>query len=271
MGLYGRVYSQAGRANKSDVRRSETCLILTSAARAALVCSRCRTVLFFTSATIAHFTHCITPMPSRTILVTLTVLLAGHSTLSARETVKTFEEFQCCYTLPGDDWSWAVPRPGSDMICIARNRDGLALALTVLPVPAGVVIDGKFANNFDLRAAANKMKKRDGRITTFRGLTCYQFEGTLDAKNTMFRMVIANGYLYQLELAGDPNPIEKRPDFETIMNGFEFSSPPLPPSAAGSAGRFPPHLTNMGKIATYCLLGGLILGIVIQGARGKWW
>ena len=210
-------------------------------------------------------------MRSRTILVTVTVLLAGHGALSARETVKTFEEYQCRYTLPGDDWSWMQLRPGMNAIVAARNRDGLVLALTVLPAPASHVVDAKFASEMDEWAAGKKLTKRDGRITTFRGLPCYQLEAMHNARTTVFRAIVANGFHYQLELAGDPEPVEKRPDFEKIMNGFEFTSPPAPPSAAGSPGRFPPHVTSLGKIATYCLLGGLVLGIVIQGARGKWW
>jgi hypothetical protein len=207
----------------------------------------------------------------RIVISAVVALLASHGAAPASDNVKTFEGYQCRYTLPGDDWLWLKLRPGMTAICAARNRDGLVLALTVLPAPAGHVVDAKFTTDMDEWAAGRKLTKRDGRITTFRGLPCYQLEAMLNGRTTAFRAVVANGFHYQLELAGDADPVESRPDFDTIMNGFEFTSPPVPPPPVGRAKTFPPLLTGLGRIAGYCLLGALFLGIVIQGARGKWW
>jgi hypothetical protein len=210
-------------------------------------------------------------MRSRIRLTALTALLAAHGAVSAQQNVRTFPEYQCRYTLPADDWSWVKPRPGVTAICAARNRDGLVLALTVLPAPAGHVVDAKFAIDMDGWAASKELTKRDGRITTFRELPCYQLEAMLNGRTTVFRVVIANGFHYQLELAGNADPVEKHPDFETIMNGFEFTSPPVPPSPVDPHQKGKAVAFSVGKITTYGLLGALVLGIVIQCIRRKFW
>jgi hypothetical protein len=167
----------------------------------------------------------------RSVVVLLTVL-AGRGELSANEVVKKFPDYQCQYTLPGKDWTWANPKSDSPYICVAHNGAGLKLMLAVQPVDAGTVIDAKFAEEFDEgTSSAGSLKKRGGRMTVFKGLACYESEWLVNGRSTAaIRVVIANGSEYQLQLLGKADPVEKRPDFEAIMNGFEFTAPAVPPS-----------------------------------------
>jgi len=169
-------------------------------------------------------------MCSRIMITTVIAIFVGQDAAWARENVKSFQLYQCRYTLPGDDWSWAEPASGRDAVFMAQNRDGLVLTMSIHSAPAGWVIDARFATEYDQAAPTDvDFRKRGGRLLTFRGLPCYQHEGTLDGRTTVFRVVIANGLLYQLVLLGNADPVEQRPDFESVMNGFEFTSPPVPP------------------------------------------
>jgi hypothetical protein len=212
-------------------------------------------------------------MRSRIMIPALLVVLAGERTASAGENVRSIPTYQCRYTLPGKDWSWSEPTSGVQAVCMARNGDGLVFMLTVLPVPAHTIIDADFATEFDQNAyPVAATKKRGGRITNFKGLPCYESEGLLNGKFTaVYRVLVANGFAYQLQLLGNADPVEKRPDFEAIMNGFEFTSPPVPHSAATTD----PHergkkiARRMGEVAAYCLAGAVVLGLLIRGARKK--
>src|SRR5262245_32695849 len=82
----------------------------------------------------------------------LVTILAGHNAVSARETVKEFPSYQCRYTLPGSNWSWVDPVTVPEVVCVARTSDGLVFLLSVLPVPAGKVIDADFVAAFDKTA-----------------------------------------------------------------------------------------------------------------------
>jgi hypothetical protein len=192
-------------------------------------------------------------MCCRSMITTVIAIFAGHGTAWADENVKSFQLYQCRYTLPSDDWSWAELASGTDAVFMAQNGDGLVLTMSVHSAPAGRVIDSRFATEFDQTAPTGvEFRKRGGRFMTFRGLSCYQHEGIFNGRTTVVRVVIANGLLYQLELLGDADPVEKRPDFESIMNGFEFTSPPVPPHAAD------PHRTTriargLGSLCAYSI------------------
>jgi hypothetical protein len=159
-------------------------------------------------------------------------ILAGHGTVSAGESSKTFPDYRCKYTLPGKDWTWVDLESGSVLTCKARNRDGLLLSLAVKHAIAGEVIDARYAERYDEELAADgRRKKRAGRVTTFRGLPCYESEWLVNGGNSAaHRVVIADGWRYHLMLVGKGDPVERRRDFEAIMNGFEFTSPPVPPA-----------------------------------------
>ncbi|HJZ91544.1 MAG TPA: hypothetical protein VKE40_11775 [Gemmataceae bacterium] len=207
------------------------------------------------------------------MIPTLLALLAGQAAVSAAENVKAFPTYKCQYTLPGNDWSWAEPPSGVQADCMARSGGGLVFILIVSPFPVDRVIDLKAVSEFD--QGINRVvaaKKQGGRITIFRGLPCYQSEWVADRKLTAaIRVVAANGLSYGLLLCGKTDPVEKRPDFEAIMNGFEFTSPPVPHSAAATDPneRIAKISQRAGEVGVYCLAAALVLGLLVRGARKK--
>jgi hypothetical protein len=213
-------------------------------------------------------------MKSRTIIFAVLVFLASHRPAPAGDTVKTFPEYQCRYTLPDNGWTWVDLQSGSVLTCKARNRDGLLLSLAVGPAIAGAVIDARYAEKFDAGMAADgKRKKRGGRLTTFRDLSCYQSEWLTNGGNTSVqRVVIADGWRYQLMLVGKCDPVEKRPDFEAIMNGFEFTAPPVPPApkaATDAADDEKNPAYKAGQVLGYCAIGMFLVGLTRWGRRRK--
>jgi hypothetical protein len=212
----------------------------------------------------------------QSLTLALLTILAGHNPVSARETVKAFAPYQCQYTLPGNDWSWADPAALPNAVCVARTGDGLVVLLSVIPVPAGSVIDADFATQFDKTAYPNsRSTKRGGRLTTFQSLPCYATEGLVEGKSTTaVRVVIANGFAYQLQLLGNAEPVEKRPDFEAIMNGFAFTSPPVPPTPLPTSPTNPFDRSEQlaqkaGQVAAYCLIGAVLLWLGSRTFRQK--
>jgi hypothetical protein len=197
-------------------------------------------------------------------------ILVSPLTASARDPVKTFPVSQCRYTLPGKDWSWVQPVPRDvQAICVARNEDGLVVMLTVLHAPAGMVIDAGFVDAFDPTAhgVQGTVRKRGERFMTFKGLPCYECELLVhEQMTTVIRVVIANGFAYQLQLIGNADPVEKRPDFEAIMNGFEFTAPPVPPdphARAKARGRL------FGDVAAQFLFTAIAVGLLFRWYRKK--
>jgi hypothetical protein len=205
----------------------------------------------------------------RGTILSLLALLASGPAVSAADPVKTFPVSACRYTLPGKDWSWVTPVPPSiQAVCMARNEDGLILMLTILHVPPGMEIDEKFPTGFDASHAAEKgVQKRGGRLTTFKGLPCYEGEFLVHGEMTsVMRVVIANGFAYQLQLLGNADPVEKRPDFEAIMNGFEFTSPPVPPDPHARA-KARGHL--LGNVVVQFLFTAIAVGLLFRWYRNK--
>jgi hypothetical protein len=212
-------------------------------------------------------------MRTRTILWAVITLLTSHGAVLAQQNSKEFPQYKCRYTLPGPDWSWAEPTAEMQAIFMARNGDGLVLTMSVMTASPGEVIDARFVSEYDhgpIRPDV-EFRKRGGKLMTFRGLSSYQHEGILNGRTTVFRVVIANGFLYQLQLLGKADPVERRPDFERILNGFEFTSPPVPHSPVDPHQKGKAVAFSLGKISTYGLLGALFLGIVIQCIRRKFW
>jgi hypothetical protein len=197
------------------------------------------------------------------LAVVLLTALACRGSLSAYEVVKKFPDYQCQYTLPGKGWTWEDAKSLPNATCVARNMDGLVFVLTVLPVPPNVVMNAKFTDGFDedLPAArARNMKKRGGRMTTFKGLPCYESDWLVESKFTaVIRVVIANGFWYQVQLLGNADPVDKRPDFEAVMNGFEFTSPPVPPDPLERGERV---ARLIGRGLAYVIAGFAVWGVV---------
>src|SRR6478672_489219 len=116
-------------------------------------------------------------MQFRRLAIAFLITLSGHAVVCAGETTKTFPNYQCRYTLPGTDWTWANPKSDSVAVCVAHNGAGLKFMLAVAPVPAGTVMDAEFTDGFDGgMSSAGPIKKRGGRVTTFKSLPCYESE-----------------------------------------------------------------------------------------------
>jgi hypothetical protein len=200
------------------------------------------------------------------------LLLLAAGNIRAEEKTRTFPEYQCRYTLPADDWRWLDKSPHKPSLFVAGKDARLLVMVTVVPAPDGLVMDENAAAAADdgvgvVKLRENFMTKRGGALTTFKGVPCYEYRGVLDGHTVVIRIVIANGFVYQIQVAGGADPVEKRPDFEAIMNGFEFTSPPIAPSP-------PPPKPDVGrlvrKVLGYGLLGGLLLGFLYKASRGEW-
>ncbi len=199
-------------------------------------------------------------MYSRNMIYMFLIVLANQGIARSEENSKMFDAYHCRYTLPGKGWTWHDSSEAPQAICVARNDEGLVLILSVSPDPSGEVIDDAFVKGYDSTCyASNSTRKRGGRITTFKNLTCYESEGIInDSFTSLTRVVLANGFCYQLQLFGDAAPVEKRPDFETIMNGLEFTSPPVA-KLAPSDNRRDNISYRMGQVTGCCLVIALIL------------
>jgi hypothetical protein len=200
-------------------------------------------------------------------LVTVAIALFVSGPVAAADLVKTFPDYRCRLSVPGPNWTWLPDNSLPNAMCVARSPDGTVLFLAVVPVPAGTVLDEKFVADFDPTQENPMVTARGGRLGTFRGLTSYDWFGRVGPTDTaVIRMVIANGFAYQVHLLGKADPVERRPDFEAILNGFEFTDPPTPPEPTdrGKALAY-----NIGKMIGYGLPVAIVVGLVIVGLRRK--
>src|SRR5262245_59190232 len=135
-------------------------------------------------------------MLSRQATAMLLFTLSSPSTIRSEDETKTFDSFQCRYTLPAADWKWIDPTSIPNAICMARNGDGLVCMLTVMPAPSRMAINDRFVTNVDKTAyAPENVKKRGGRITTFKGLPCYENLAIVNGDTTAVnRYIVSNGY-----------------------------------------------------------------------------
>ena len=68
----------------------------------------------------------------------------------------------------------------------------------------------------------------------FRGVPCYQLQVQLAPTkgSAVTRVFVAHGLAYPLQLVGGTEPLEDRPDLESIFGGFRFTRDPrLPPDS----------------------------------------
>jgi hypothetical protein len=186
---------------------------------------------------------------------------------AAQERTKTFDAQNCKYTLPADNWVWldATAVPGA--ICAARGSDGVTFVLGARKVRPNVAMTDKFVTGFDQGAAEEGGKKRGGRMTTFKGQACYETEGLINGNmTTAQRVVIANGLAYMVQVVAGADPVEKRSDYEAIMNGFEFITPPVAASNHDSGGPTDPFdkaAYRLGQAVGFCLM--LAAGLAVFG------
>lgn len=191
-----------------------------------------------------------------------------------QELTKEFPAFKCAFSLPGTDWTWQDAAVVPNAVCVARSTEGLVVMLTVLPVPASSRgVDGEFAANFERGLYASPtMRQRGGTRTKFAGLPCYESRALVNGQLTaVIRVVVANGFAYQVQLLGNTEPVEKRPDFEAIMNSFKFTSPPVVPSPGAYTAAKPVNFAyTMGQIAAACLFAALVLAALGAMVGKKW-
>jgi hypothetical protein len=209
----------------------------------------------------------------RSLRLPLLLALATVVGASAQENVKVFPNYQCRYTLPGKNWYFGDPVQVKGALCVAGTEDGLAFILAIFPVPAGSMVDSEFVAGFDENFYRPGVAvKRAGRLTTFKGLPCYATEATANDQSTVaIRMIIANGFGYRIQMNGHADPVEKRADFESVMNGFDFTSPPVPPTPATAtpADRVKMLSRAMGSLAACCLFVALVVGLVVMLSRQR--
>ena len=128
-----------------------------------------------------------------------------------------------------------------------------------------------------------QIDKRGGRFITFKGLPCYQAEGILpDGRTTATWIFAAHGSIFQLSLIGGKKQIELDPQFESFMEGFEFTTPPeqrpndIPPGKdqppAATTDPRPPKTAYdaalsiskwMGLIAVVCIFSAILLALIL--------
>ncbi len=233
-------------------------------------------------------------------LFALQVGSPGRS-LAADEATRTFPALKCRYTLPGPDWSWL--EAGSPSIhFMARNKTGFVVNMTTYSAimldkvkVKFVTVDQQFGEVFEQShfAESPQLEKRGGRLLTFRSVPSYQVECKVpDGRTVVTRAFIAHGIIYEMNIVGGQEPVEKDPAFETIVHGFDFTAPPepAPPRAGPNAGEVPgaggtaPARSDspgtnpdyeealnisawMGRIAGGCLLAALLVAIITWSIR----
>jgi hypothetical protein len=171
------------------------------------------------------------------------------------------------------------------------HTKGFIINLSTVTTPKAVRIDERFAKGLEESFyESGKIEKRAGRFVELRGLPRYQAEGILaDGRTSATRVFTAHGLVYHLTLLGAKEPIEDDPAFETLMRGFDFTTPPEPepkPAASGTAqvpaespvqtpdapdsdyGKALNISAWMGRIAGVCIVGAILL-LGFRWARRK--
>ena len=196
--------------------------------------------------------------------------VASAAEPAAKGQTRVFGEAHCQFTLPAPDWQWLDLDVKTEGVfqAFARSGDGgLTLVIGAAPVGEGAELDGAFIQGFEAGALKTSGDtKRGGRRTTFKGQPCYQFETTSSRtqRTAAMRAFLAHGLGYHVGLVGGRDPVEERPDFEAVLDGFAFTTPPAPPppprehERAFEAGRW------LGRMAMYCLAGAALVLLVVR-------
>ena len=204
------------------------------------------------------------------------LLLAAEVVVGAAQRTRRFEKQRCQYTLPSGEWRWTeLPDLRNGVFAASNEREGLILTLTVRPATRRGRIDDRFIAGYERGfREAGDTTKRGGRRLTSQGLPCYQLETTLDAVNrtAVFRAFMAHGLGYQLQLTGTADPVEQRPDFEAILNGFQLmepSSTPVDPRKQRDE-ETRRRSQALGGFGGVCLLAALVLFVLKRLLRKPW-
>src|SRR5262249_2824515 len=138
---------------------------------------------------------------------------------------------KCQFTLPSQRWSWS-DRPVPNVFVSAESKDGLVIQITCAPAAAWSNMDDRAVQDFEAslaRSSHGQLKKRSASYVPYHGLTSYQVAGLLpDGRTTVSRFFLAHEMAYQILMVGGKEPVEQHLDFEAIMSGFAFTTPPAP-------------------------------------------
>ncbi len=222
------------------------------------------------------------------LLLGLLGLLGSPTRLrAAEEPMRVFPAQKCRFTLPVPDWTW-IDMQAPNILFVAGNTKGFVINLTTVSVPVTAQINEQFVKEFEKSFySPGQIEKRAGRFVTFRGLPSYQAEGILaDGRTTATRVFKAHGLSYNLSLIGAKEPVEDDPQFEKLMQGFEFTVPPeqeaknagpedaqAPARSEGQRQSTPD--TDYGRALNISELMGRIVGVCIIGILllllFRWW
>jgi hypothetical protein len=150
--------------------------------------------------------------------------------------MRTFQEHECSYILPGDDWEWLDPKllnPTGRYLVFCRNDRGTAFSLGVELVKNDEAPTPNSFVTFETRfIASGGYKKLSGKHISFAGLPSYQFEGEKPGgpgtPGVTERITYANQRLYVLSVINGAGPFDPDVDREKIFGGFRFTKKPEP-------------------------------------------
>jgi len=196
------------------------------------------------------------------------------STADAAET-KTFESYKCQLTLPGPKYTWldVSKMPGAaagftedsgvNFILLAdRDSDFRLSKAAIAGFETGLMKPGITT-------------KIDGTMIQFQGVPCYQMNVRHIQNDTLLtvRLLVANGYWYQLMLIRPSSLILDPAKIESLFSSFQFIGTPSPPAATPHAATNDPYYTfgyHMGQILGLCLIAIVaILVVRLVTRKGK--
>ena len=195
--------------------------------------------------------------------------LACAGSLPAQELTRAFPNQKCRYTLPDANWQWeAVDDP--EKLFEASHPDGVNISL--LAIPGAADVDDAFMKAFETSYFA-QIQKRDGKLLTYVGQPCYEGKGRIGETTNVTRAFSAHGYIYTMTVVGGVQPVEDTPQFQQLMEGLEFTSPPaIKPRHAPGSDEETAYLigTVIGAVCVlgfFGLMGGLVFWLVLRATR----
>ena len=158
------------------------------------------------------------------------------SLVAGEDNTRTFPVAKCRYALPGPDWHWIDKRPPK-VVFMAGNTKGFVLNLATMDMPTPVPLDEQFVKGFEKSFYHTGQLERRA-VPGVPGLAELSNGRQAGRRENVGHTVFsAHGLMYTLTLVGGKEPIEADPTFETVMEGFAFTTPPEPePKRAGSVG-----------------------------------
>ena len=194
------------------------------------------------------------------ILIKAVVVAALCASAAEAAEVKDFEQYKCKLVLPGEQFKW-LDNPGpASLIAAFRDDSGLIVNLIVDKTPDYYSLNESSTKGLDDGITkSGKAEILERTITRFRDVPCYQLHARLAQDNSLFtvRLFVANGYLYQMWLAGSNLPIEERSKLDEVFSAFQFvGTPSVPDPGLTSAYKFG---EKMGRIVAYCIVGIIVV------------